>query len=247
MRGHDFEAIVRSLDTDASEVQREAVDRHVRECGTCRVFLGELRETERLLRRPVALTATPPLALSSIHGAATSSIRGGVSVALASIVLVLLAVLVGSGLAAYRQTPVSVVASSPSASPSPSSAVVCPLPAAAPTYLPFTSSPPVEYSYASGRGRRYNGTDERTQLPVYFSIERDTRPVAWAGQGRRVVAGTRMIELLWIGDPSIGAVAARWNEGEGACTEEVAFLVLHTGTQAEIEAELIRVVGSLRP
>lgn len=204
----------------------------------------------------VALGPTAPLATSSLKAGAGVRAGRGVSAALFTVVAILLAVVLGRALNAYRD-PASTVVASPSASRSlpagapsstPSSNSPCPLPTSRPTYLPFaTTTPAVEYSYAAGHGLRYEGTDERVHDTVYLSLERDVRTVVWAGQGRRLVAGGRTVELLWIGDPSIGAVDARWVEGTGACTEHVASLVLHTGNQAEIEAQLIRVIDSLRP
>jgi hypothetical protein len=56
-----------------------------------------------------------------------------------------------------------------------------------------------------------------------------------------------LLELLWIGDPDVGAVAARWLEGGSGYVEHVGSLVLRSGTCAEIEDQLIRVIASLSP
>jgi hypothetical protein len=258
MTFHVASLLARSLDEHLPATQQDMVDRHLRDCPECRSLLSDMRATEALLRRsgpaaPLRPFASVTAARRGQRSVVAKALAGGLVAALTVIV----ALAIGGSIAALRQgssSPVAAASASPTNKPSNSSrpssaspgAGPCALPASHPTYLPFSAPGPVEYTYAGGHGVRYETKDSKSGLPLYFSLERATRAAPWAGQGRRVTAGSRTVELMWIGDPGVGAVAARWLEGSG-CVEHIGSLVIRTGTREEIEAELIRVIASLTP
>lgn len=143
----------------------------------------------------------------------------------------------------------------------------CPAPPR-PAFLPWasTSGPRLEPFYGT-TAVVYDGPttiDPRSgdRLPSYFLIARaPDRERLWGtgsapppGTVRR--AGTRAVQVYWIGDPGVGPVGAWWESGEPRCSLTVAHLLLREPTRipqeagdlgARIEQALIDVVASLTP
>jgi hypothetical protein len=125
----------------------------------------------------------------------------------------------------------------------------CPRPPE-PTYLPFEHrGEPTIDSTAEHYRLRYQSTDgtfpdSGRPRPVYFVVGRELVPVSLP-PGREVRIGERKVNLIWIGDPGVGEVAAEWREGSGPCETHVAWLLWYRGNQEGIENELIKTIESL--
>lgn len=239
-RGHGYEErLSQRQDHDLSGSALMQVERHLQTCSECRELARALERNDALINRRDGDVTIPPFATI---GANTRHAGGFLRNLLAggTVVVVLVGALVVAGvLVDLRSRPQegTVAASAPAA-------VSCSAPAR-PQYIPFLSSPAVESTYDGGaRGTRYTSTNGSPNGPEYVFVGHQPTAPSWVGSGHTATAGGRTVHVIWVGDPGVGEISAYWQES-GACSYFVTSLVLRQGSAQQIEAELLRVIGSL--
>lgn len=236
---HEFaDLVARDQEGSLSAPEAEAIAAHLVSCLQCRRLSIELRRNDGLLGLQEG-----DIELGSLPPASSSPIARTLKVALAAstIVVVAFAALnLGQFLTNWREEQAG---SRPNAATG-TAVAACSAPAR-PDYLPFASYTSTENMYGDGAlGMRYSATNAPGQ-PVYVFVGRQRTAPSWAGTGRQVQAGSRAVQMIWVGDPGVGEISSYWTEGTGACTTFVASLVLRDRSASQIESELLRVVGSL--
>lgn len=232
------ELVARAIEETLPAREAVALAKHLSGCEACRKLSAEIARNDDLLSLRERVIELDPLAPNA-KNAGAHRLRIGLLLA-TTILMLIVAVGVGQFLAGRHEQP-----SAATASAAATSAGNCSAPPR-PQYLPFPASAPTESTYEDGaRGLRYYATNAQPSLPVYAFIGHQRNPPGWAGAGHTVQAGRRTVNVIWGGDPGVGEITSYWTEGSGSCTVFTTSLVLRTGTPAQIEAELLKVIASL--
>lgn len=189
-----------------------------------------------------------PSGASSAHD---RSAVAGIDMALRSATRALVAVLGATLFACTVSPPVatpsapasaSVAIASPTRAPSPTPCVAPPQP----TYLPWGAARAVERITNENGVEyvRYAGPATSGSSSAYFAITQAPvgRLFPAPAAAPRTVAG-RQIVIFRVGDPGVGEVAARWQEGVDGCAFD-AHLFLPSAGAAD-EDEIAKIVASL--
>ena len=126
----------------------------------------------------------------------------------------------------------------------------CTAPAFRPTYLPWLK-PGREVPAPERVGDaalRWAGPSSGDDVDPYVSLgittEDPTEDFAGAGYPTLPVRGTEGY-LVWVGDPHVGELSLRWDEGEPPCDAHVLSLLDQELSQRRAEAEIEKIAESL--
>lgn len=232
------EFVARDIEETLPPSQAVALAKHLSECEACRKLSADIARNDDLLSLRERAVELNPL-VSTAKKAAARGLR--ISLLAAAIAAALIAAVgLGQFAASWREQRSAFTPGAPT-----TAVGDCTAPPR-PQYLPFPASAPVESTYDGGaRGLRYDATNVQPSQPVYAFVGHQRMPPIWAGAGHTALAGSRIVNVVWGGDPGVGEITSYWTEGSGSCTIFTTSIVLRVGTPAQIEAELLKLIASL--